>query len=214
MASTFAVGISGLLDSYSLALANAPDISRLASGFAATVDTSGLLSAYSSAIANVLDTSRIASTLAAALGTSDFASAFGSLGEWLLSRPSMWSVEAETEPSTMLRPIIKGFAVQPSRRSAGLPKTNPEWSSIYETEEFKEAVTSLARMAVMPTDGQASANEASILAWVRRHNSELTLFLAACAVIVGLLAWLYPRSTPSPVQIHSPASHLRHPADR
>jgi hypothetical protein len=132
----------------------------------------------------------------------------------VLSSPSMWPMAVETEVPTTLYPAAEDLVVPPPRRTARAVATRTEWSEIYESPEFREAVTRLERTAVASAEELTSPNETSALEQIRRYYPELTLFLAACAVLVALLAWWYPRSSSSPVQVHPPVSHLSHPADR
>jgi hypothetical protein len=84
---------------------------------------------------------------------------------------------------------------------AGLVGTAPLRPSPQEEWEAHEFVARLPKTTNIPSVEHSTPKDADTSSWIRQHNAELTLAITVLALVVAVLAWLFPRSTPTPAQV-------------
>jgi hypothetical protein len=181
------------------AFAGLPDSTQMTTALHAAIKASGFASTYATAISGILGTSRISETLSSALLTPSLTNAFTALQQSLLSLSSTAQLAGSPDLFTGLGVTLDDLSV-PSGGSAR-PSFREEWQA----EEF---TARLAQITGVSDSEQQAAQDTAASPWIKRHNEELTLaigalglLVAVLALVVALLAWLYPRSTPTPVQV-------------
>ena len=141
-----------------------------------------------------------AMALSSALGTSSLAATFTGGQESLLPGLPISRLARDTGLTAGFR-RTQDFSAPPPGSSASLTATTSEWSGLSDIRELRELATRMAQSVDGPVGEQASSNDTASSSWIRRHNVELALFIAMCSLAMALLAWLFPRSTPTPVQV-------------
>jgi hypothetical protein len=178
--------------------AGLPDSTQMATALSAAINASGIVNAYTTAMGDFPGTSRIATTLSSALCTSGLAAAINALQDSIISWSSMSKLAGTPGPFTGLDDILEEQSVLPYTSSNIFPQTASDFHEEWKPQEF---AARLVRTASCPSAGDVAANEAVTLSWIKRYNQELTLAITVLALVVAVLAWLFPRSTPTPVQV-------------
>jgi hypothetical protein len=201
---------AGILDSFrpsiawnfTNAFANLPDSTLMGTTLSAAINASGFTNAYASALGNLFGTARIAATLGSALHTPTLAMTFTALQEQLVSWSSTTQLVGDLGLFTGLGSDLEDRPVPRLVSSnTGLAGGAPAWPGLHEELNAQGLAVPPAQTPSISSVGHVTTNDAANLSWIKRYNDALMLAIGTLALVIAILAWLFPRSTPTPVQV-------------
>jgi hypothetical protein len=187
--------VASILDSAQVAGAFAPSASAITRTLATLPPVTGL---NSSVVASILDSAQVAGAFAPSASAimNALTATFGSFFD--TSRTASMLSAVVSSPTFMA--AISGLQ-EPLLSSSEIRQDPSAWLGRYQTWTSRIPAPRAAGPESTRTVEQALIPDAVSEHWIKRYNDELMLAITLLTLVVAVLAWLFPRSTPTPVQV-------------